>query len=264
MTFKLILKKFDQKFLLGFLKKFYVLFQFFKKNYLHKKFLKRIESKTELKNISFLNNYKVNTLSKLCEYYGSDKGYLDFDKSANSLLKPHTYTNIYFNLFDHCKESVNLVFECGIGSINPEISCNMTPEGRPGASLKVWKDFFKNAEIFGADIDKNILFSEERIKTFFVDQLDKSSIQAMWKLIGRKDFDIIIDDGLHTLEAGENFFLESFKFLKSGGIYIIEDVSNEYFEQLFDKLKKFEPEGIILFDKKNFWYGNNLIIVRKK
>ena len=61
----------------------------------------------------------------------------------------------------------------------------------------------------------------------------------------------------------KNSILNSFDKLK-GGIYIIEDVSNSYFEKFFNELKKFNPEGIIVFDKNQFWYGNNLIIIRKK
>ena len=41
----------------------------------------------------------------------------------------------------------------------------MTLSGSPGASLRVWKDFFSNAKIYGSDIDKDILFNEDRIFT---------------------------------------------------------------------------------------------------
>ena len=49
--------------------------------------------------------------------------------------------------------------------------------GKPGASLRVWRDYFPNAIIYGADIDKDILFAEERIKTFYIDQLDPVAIK---------------------------------------------------------------------------------------
>ena len=140
----------------------------------------------------------------------------------------------------------------------------MSSGGKPGASLRVWKDYFSNAEIFGADIDKNILLSEDRIKTFYVDQLDANSIKQMWSSINKKNFDLIIDDGLHDYEAAKSLFFASYSKLKKGGIYIIEDVKNTYFEKLFDSLSEFSPEGIVLFDKNQFWFGNNLIIVRKK
>jgi len=51
---------------------------------------------------------------------------------------------------------------------------------KPGSSLRVWKDYFKNAEIYGADLDKTILFNnEDKIHTFYVDQLDSGSIKKM-------------------------------------------------------------------------------------
>ena len=140
----------------------------------------------------------------------------------------------------------------------------MSTNGKPGASLRVWRDYFSNAEIFGADIDKSILFSDNRIQTFYVDQLNNIKIKNMWKSINRNNFDLIIDDGLHDYEAAKTFFLASYDRLKEGGIYVIEDVSNTYFEKLFDSLNEFNPEGIVLFDKNQFWYGNNLIIIRKK
>lgn len=90
----------------------------------------------------------------------------------------------------------------------------MTENGIPGASLRVWRDYFFNANIYGADIDKDILFKEEKIKTFYVDQLDTKSIKQMWANIGVENFDIIIEDGLHEPEANLNFFLILFLNLK--------------------------------------------------
>lgn len=41
---------------------------------------------------------------------------------------------------------------------------------RPCASIYGWKEFFQNSLIFGADIDKDILINEDRIKTYYCDQ----------------------------------------------------------------------------------------------
>ncbi len=261
---KNIIKNLDKKFFFSLIKKLKNKFDDTNRKKIHKKFVKKMLNKTEHKNFTFLNNDKKNKLSELCENYGSDKGYIDFEKENIWPWKPHTYTNLYDKLFNHCRENIKLVFECGVGTTNNSIPCNMSSKGKPGASLRVWREYFYNAEIFGADIDKQILFTEDRIKTFYVDQLNNNSIKNMWKEINRNNFDLIIDDGLHNYEAGKNLFLESFSKLKSGGIYIIEDVSNSYFEKLFDSLKEYDPEGIVLFDKNQFWYGNNLIIIRKK
>ena len=139
----------------------------------------------------------------------------------------------------------------------------MTTGGKPGASLKVWRDYFINAEIIGADVDKDILFNSDRIKTFEVDQTNEQSIKNMWNKINLKNFDLIIDDGLHNYEAGITLFKNSFDRLKKDGIYIIEDVSNKYLEDIINNLKDFNPEVVILNSKVNIRTDNNLICFRK-
>lgn len=142
----------------------------------------------------------------------------------------------------------------------------MTSTGKPGASLKVWKDYFKNAKIFGADIDKRILFQEERINTYEVNQLDPSSIKKMWSNIDVNNFDLIIDDGLHTYEAAMTLFRNSFDRLKKDGIYIIEDVHFIYLNKLKENLIKYNPEVIILkndYVENHPISDNNLIVIRK-
>ena len=261
---KNLIKEIDKRYCFNTIKKIKSEFYQLTRIVFHKRFVKKIMNKTDHNNISILNNNRNNILSELCEKYGSDKGYTKFDKKSIWPWKPHTYTNVYDNLFNHCRDGVKLVFECGIGTTNEKIPCNMSEDGKPGASLRVWKEYFSNAEIYGADIDKNVLFFENRIKTYHVDQLDEKKIREMWSQINKKEFDLIIDDGLHSYDAAKTLFLNSIDKLKKGGIYIIEDVSNSYFEKLFTELEKFNPEGIILFDKNQFWYGNILIIIRKK
>ena len=93
-------------------------------------------------------------LAQLCDKYGSDKG------EITSLGHPyswgsHTYTDYYRRLWGHCRGQVKMVFECGLGTNNPNIKSSMGINGKPGASLRVWRDYFPNAEIFGGDIDEN-------------------------------------------------------------------------------------------------------------
>ncbi len=208
------------------------------------------------------NNY----LSELCELYGSDKGFVNIEKKTPYDWDPHAYSIIYNNLFSHCRENIKLVFECGIGTNNLNFESNMTLNGKPGASLKMWKDYFVNAQIFGADIDRNILFKEDRIETYHVNQLDQESIIKMWNNIKKKDFDLIIDDGLHNYKAALTLFLNSYEKLKKGGIYIIEDVDFEYLDQLKKALEIYNPEVLIINDnysKNKLITNNNLIIIRK-
>jgi hypothetical protein len=252
--------KFIDKILFNLLTKLYQIFyrNFYKKII----FYIRINKNNNCRNICYFNNLK-NDLSMLCEKHGSDKGYINFEKNTPYGWKAHTYTNVYYNLFNHCKNEIKLIFECGIGTNNPNINSNMTSRGKPGASLRVWRDYFTNSLIYGADIDKNILFEEDRIKTFYVDQLNEFSIKEMWSNINKNNFDIILDDGLHTFEAGITMFLNSFDKLRKNGIYIIEDVDFMYIKKLADTLSKYNPEIIILNDNNTKHLNNNLILIRK-
>ena len=157
---------------------------------------------------SFNHHYSVlynrpvdKTLPALCDKYGSDKGSIS-NQGRLYNWQPHTYTDYYHDLFSHSRKNILKVFECGIGTDDINLRGNMGANASPGASLRVWRDYFPNASIVGADIDKNILFSEDRIKTFFVDQTKKQSIKNMWSNIGYSDFDLMVDDGLHTYEGG--------------------------------------------------------------
>jgi len=159
----------------------------------------------------------------LC-YIMKEKG---TDKALYQGESKHNYTTFYHAAFKNLKDKPIRLFELGLGTTNPNIAANMGSKGTPGASIRGWKEFFPFGEIFGADIDKSILFNEERIKTFFCDQTNSEAIKQMWQLPELKqEFDIILDDGLHQYEANLNFFENSYHKFKVGGIYIIEDVVN--------------------------------------
>ena len=164
-------------------------------------------------------------LSSLCERYGSDKGWADETRPRPFPWPPHTYADYYGRLFDHCRSGVRRVFECGIGTNRSAFPDNMGAAGRPGASLRVWRDYFPNAQVYGADIDAEILFREERIETYQADQTSPASIKSLWERIGVGGFDLMVDDGLHTFEAGVCLFEHSHAKLAPGGIYAIEDVT---------------------------------------
>jgi hypothetical protein len=174
----------------------------------------------------------------LCKIMGinkSDKGSIDINVSW------HNYTTFYYSIFKDLREKNLRIFELGLGTNNVNIPSNMGPNGRPGASLYGWQEFFYNSEIFGADIDTNILFNTEKIKTFYCDQTKPYIIQYMWnESVLRDNFDIIIDDGLHTFNANVCFFENSIHKLKSNGYYIIEDIVNNEEHLFINKIKEWE------------------------
>ena len=94
---------------------------------------------------------QTNYLAQLCDKYGSDKG--EIKTSGHPYIWPsHTYTDFVDGRFRHCRAVVKNVFECGLGTMDLSIKANMGVAGRPGASLRVWRDYFPNADIFGAAI----------------------------------------------------------------------------------------------------------------
>ena len=163
-------------------------------------------------------------LCGILKHHCADKGAYDENKS-------HNYSRVYSRLFHEMRYCPIRYFEVGIGTINPNIQSNMAHmvaeiNYKPGASLRAFKEYFPKGEIYGADFDKTILFQEDRIHTFYVDQRDPESIKELWKQIDG-EFDIIIDDALHVFEANKVFLLNSIHKLSKNGIYIIEDVMNE-------------------------------------
>lgn len=204
-------------------------------------------------------------LSKLCDVYGTDKGWIRKEDHPVGAGQFHNYTDFYSQLFRHCRNSVKNVFECGIGTNNPNIPSSMGVLGKPGASLRVWRDYFPNAMVYGADIDRDILFEEDRIKTFFIDQLDPTAIKSFWNKVGVNDFDFMIDDGLHTFEAGSTLFLNSIDKLAANGIYVIEDVTihNLLRYKDFFRNKNYVVEYVSLFGP-SVNFDDNIVVIRKK
>jgi len=236
-----LIKKIDKYLFLNLLKKIYI-------SYLRKKnknFLSRYKNKEIV-----LSNKNNNYLDYLCTIYGTDKNY------------PHSYTDYYYKEFNQIKDQVTLVFEMGIGSNDISIPFNIGKNGKSGASLYVWSQYFKNSIVYGGDIDKKTLINSNRIKSYYVDQNDQSSIKDMWNNINKINFDIIIDDGNHAIEAGVMFFKNSFDRLKKNGQYIIEDVHIAYLDKLVERLKDYNPK-IILFENNNNLDDNNLVVFKK-
>ena len=207
-------------------------------------------------NLSYLSSGNTNQeLKKLMDFYGSDKG------GKNN---QHNFAQYYSDIFNNKKEKVKNFLEIGLGSNNLDVPSNMGIDGKPLASLRAWRDYFIYGNIYGADIDKNILQNEERIKTFYVDQTNPTSIKEMFKNIGISKFDIILEDGLHEFNANICFFENSIEYLTDDGVYIIEDVyykdQNKFIKYFKDKSYNFSI--IDIFHEKNI--SNNCLVVIKK
>lgn len=90
--------------------------------------------------------------------------------------------------------------------------------------MRAWRSYFPNATVYGGDVNATALFSEERILTFYVDQTCPEFIAHLWDGLLDVEFDLIVDDAAHSLEANSTFLFNSGHKLSAEGIYIIEDI----------------------------------------
>jgi hypothetical protein len=132
----------------------------------------------------------------------------------------HNYTKHYHEMFKDRRDTVKKVLEVGIGDDSMK---NTIPDYVPGASLRMWEEYFPNAEIFGIDNNPNSLVHTWRIKSFQCDQGDPVQLQGFMASVP-KGFDLIVDDGCHVPEVQILTARILFPLLAPRGIYVIEDV----------------------------------------
>jgi len=154
----------------------------------------------------------MNELDDLAWKYGSDK--------TPRIM--HFYTEYYDTILKDKKYSIKKVLELGIGSKELMPQC---PHYVVGASLRMWRDYFPNAQVYGADILPELMFKDERIETILCDQSKKESLESLIKKTGN-DIDLFIDDGSHRPGHQILTCLTLMPLLKKDVIYIIEDVGN--------------------------------------
>lgn len=195
-----------------------------------------ITSKNYYDNVMNCYLFNENQSTPLCEIMGRNKS----DKGDINIINSwHNYTTFYYSIFKDISDKNLRVFELGLGTNNLNIPSNMGVNGRPGASLYGWQEFFPNSYIFGADIDRDILFNTDKIKTFYCDQTNPEIVKKMWdEPLLQDNFDIIVDDGLHEFNANVCFFENSIHKLKSNGYFIIEDIHQE--NLFLNKIKEWE------------------------
>lgn len=203
-------------------------------------------------------------MARLCDKYGTDKGEIRPEGHPYRWLS-HSYADFYSRTYAHCREGVTKVFECGIGTNSLDFVSSMGVSGKPGASLRMWRDYFPNAAVYGGDIDMDILFEDERIRTYHLNQIDPQSIKKYWETVGETDFDLMIDDGLHTFEAGVCLFSHSIDRLSASGLYVIEDVLRDdliKYKCFFDG-KTYCVDYVTMF-RPNVGLGDNSLVVIRK
>lgn len=135
-----------------------------------------------------------------------------------------SYLHVYDRYF-YCRRSISSLLEIGV--LN-------------GDSLRLWRDFFPMATIWGLDIDPSrTVHSGKRIQVVIGDQSDEKCLRDLGKLAG--GFDIIIDDGSHITSHISASLHGLWPSLKPCGVYAIEDLGISYNPLNPEKCIKFWP-----------------------
>lgn len=142
------------------------------------------------------------SLKQICSLYATDKNCL------------HCYIDeVYEDLFRNIRYDSKKVLEIGVDT---------------GASLCMWAEYFENANIIGVDIKNcETVLSRERIQFMQEDAYCDAFIDSL-----SNDFDIIIDDGPHTLPTMTTTIEKYSKKLSKNGILVIEDLQDFHWSNI--------------------------------
>jgi uncharacterized protein (UPF0248 family) len=146
----------------------------------------------------------MNNFNELGKKYNTDKVYA------------HHYDEIYDFYLKEFYEKNGAILEIGIFK---------------GASLNMYLELFKNAYVYGIDI--NCEENNERYNIFKGDQSNELQLNNIKQNIINENKNIfyINDDGSHIPEHQLLSFNVLFPLLVPGGIYIIEDIGTSYLSE---------------------------------
>jgi 8-demethyl-8-(2-methoxy-alpha-L-rhamnosyl)tetracenomycin-C 3'-O-methyltransferase len=125
----------------------------------------------------------------------------------------HGYTHRYAPLFEPLRDQPIRLLELGV---------------KDGASLRMWREYFPNASIFGLDINPVVV---PNCTVFVGDQADPLVIGNAGDNCG--PFDVIIDDASHISSKTIASFELLWPHLRPGGVYAIEDTHAAYHEHFY-------------------------------
>jgi hypothetical protein len=155
----------------------------------------------------------------------SESIYRDYDKAEYEYMDSlavsagtdksslfHNYTKVYSQYFSKVKDAPIKFLEIGIFK---------------GNSFKFWEKYFTQADLHFIDItNQYIQYYSKRSKYHYMDQSNIRQLREFGAEHGM--FDVILDDGGHTMNQQIASFIALFPFVKSGGLYIIEDLHTSY------------------------------------
>jgi hypothetical protein len=131
-----------------------------------------------------------------------------FRKHGTDKVDMHHYAPHYERHLWHLQNDHIDLLEIGVGL---------------GQSLTAWQEYFPHANICALDIEPKEL-------PFTVYQGHQAEVLTLAEMIKfhEEGFDVIIDDGSHRGEDVIPTFMMLWKYLKSNGVYVIEDTQTSY------------------------------------
>jgi hypothetical protein len=147
----------------------------------------------------------------------------------------HGYMPFYRRHFAPFRGRTFNLLEIGIGTVGPR---------NGGDSLRMWRELFPRATIWGLDIQDKRSHAQERIKILQGNQNDPEFLRLIAAQIGR--IDIIIDDGSHINEHVITSFTTLFPLLADGGIYVIEDMVTSYYPKFGGNSRNLDDPGTMM------------------
>jgi len=147
-----------------------------------------------------------NFFHQLCEQHGSDKG-------------KHGYDIQYTRLFENRRHENLRILEIGVGQ---------------GSSVRVWCEYFPNADIFMIDTNEtHRRRAGDRVRIFIGDQANRDFLRHVVAATGAQ-YDLIVDDGGHQMHQQQTSFAELFPTVVPNGVYVVEDLETSSNPQRFN------------------------------
>jgi hypothetical protein len=195
---------------------------------------------------------KLKKLDNIFNYFGTDKGSKVPNpyskKNINKEYLGHGFSKYYEKHFKNLKDKKINVLEIGVWK---------------GASTASFFYYLSKANFFVIDRNFKFNYYSKRINFIYCDTSSDKDLAKIKYYIQNKNissFDIIIDDGSHILSNILKNFIFFFNFLKSGGIYIIEDYKHpNYFFYLNDLKNHFYVDKVLYFLKKKIIFRSTII-----
>lgn len=168
----------------------------------------------------------------------------------------HSYDIFYSEYFDKYRNMVGNILEIGV---------------QYGGSSLLWHDYLPKFKIVMSDILNQVhptiieKMNDDRYDFLLMDSFTNQSVETL-KEKYPEGFDIIVEDGPHTLESQIFALREYSKLLKKGGILVIEDIQQfEYCDILLSMKLDFEYESLEVIDlRENKNRYDDLLVVLKK